>query len=97
MSGRAAPVNPTDPFGVTDAPGSHGSPFNPFRIDWNTCTFGQWDALLDRCKRPTLLQTWQYAMALAKTEGGKADFGIINFENKPVGLVQVQTRRWLPF
>jgi hypothetical protein len=36
-------------------------------------------------------------MALAKTEGGKADFGIINFENKPVGLVQVQTRRWLPF
>jgi hypothetical protein len=72
-------------------------PFNPFRIDWNTCTFGQWNALLDRCKRPTLLQTWQYAVALAKTEGGKADFGIINFENKPVGLVQVQTRRWLPF
>ena len=32
-------------------------PFNPFRIDWNTCTFGQWDALLARCKRPTLLQT----------------------------------------
>ena len=72
-------------------------PFNPFRIDWNTCTFGQWEALLARCKRPTLLQTWQYAMALAKTEGGKADFGIIHFENKPVGLVQVQTRRWLPF
>ena len=71
--------------------------FNPFRIDWNTCTFGQWEALLARCKRPTLLQTWQYAMALAKTEGGKADFGIINFENKPVGLVQVQTRRWPPF
>jgi hypothetical protein len=72
-------------------------PFNPFRIDWNTCTFGQWEALLARCKRPTLLQTWQYAMALAKTEGGKADFGIIHFENKPVGLLQVQTRRWLPF
>jgi hypothetical protein len=72
-------------------------PFNPFRIDWNTCTFGQWEALLSRCKRPTLRQTWQYAMAHAKTEGGKADFGIINFENKPVGLVQVQTRRWLPF
>ena len=50
-------------------------PFNPFRIDWNTCTFGQWEALLSRCKRPTLLQTWQYAMAHAKTEGGKADFG----------------------
>jgi hypothetical protein len=72
-------------------------PFNPFRIDWNDCTFAQWNALLNRCKRPTLLQTLPYAQALAKTEGWKADFGIIRFEDKPVGLVQVQTKRWLPF
>jgi hypothetical protein len=72
-------------------------PFNPFRIDWNDCTFGQWEALLARCKRPTLLQTWQYGVAMAKVEGWKADFGIIHFEGKPVGLVQVQTRKWTPF
>jgi hypothetical protein len=72
-------------------------PFNPFRIDWNDCTFGQWDALLARCKRPTLLQTWQYGVAMAKVEGWKADSGIIHFEGKPVGLVQVQTRKWTPF
>jgi hypothetical protein len=72
-------------------------PFNPFRIDWNDFTFGQWDALLARCKRPTLLQTWQYSVAMAKIEGWKADFGIIHFEGRPVGLVQVQTRKWLPF
>jgi hypothetical protein len=41
-------------------------PFNPFRIDWNDCTFGQWDTLLACCKRSTLLQTWQYGVALAK-------------------------------
>ena len=34
---------------------------------------------------------------MAKVEGWKADFGIIHFEGKPVGLVQVQTRKWLPF
>jgi hypothetical protein len=72
-------------------------PFNPFRIDWNDCTFGQWEALLARCKRPTLLQTWQYGVAMAKVEGWKADFGIIHFEGKPVGLVLVQTRKWTPF
>lgn len=72
-------------------------PFNPFRIDWNDCTFGQWEALLARCKRPTLLQTWQYGVAMAKVEGWKADFGIIHFEGKPVGLVQAQTRKWTPF
>ena len=88
-----APVS----YSAAVAPGSMTPPFNPFRIDWNDCTFSQWDALLARCKRPTLLQSWQYGLALAKTEGWKADFGIIRFENKPVGLVQVQTRRWLPF
>ncbi|UEM21299.1 hypothetical protein JL100_000465 [Skermanella mucosa] len=72
-------------------------PFNPFRIDWNDCTFGQWEALLARCKRPTLLQTWQYGVTMATVEGWKADFGIIHFEGKPVGLVLVQTRKWLPF
>ena len=52
--------------GQRTRPGTMTLPFNPFRIDWNDCTFGQWEALLARCKRPTLLQTWQYGVAMAK-------------------------------
>ncbi len=74
-----------------------GVPFNPFRIDWNGCTKSQWDLMLSACRRPTLLQSWQYAAALARTEGWAADFGIIRFGNKPIGLVQVQRRKRLPF
>ena len=50
--------------------------------------------MLGACRRPTLPQSWQYAAALARTEGWAADFGIIRFGTKPIGLVQVQTRRW---
>ena len=67
-------------------------PFNPFEIDWNAATFRQWDTLLAACKRPTLLQTWQYGVALGKTTGSRADFGIIRFHGRPIGLVQVQLR-----
>ena len=88
-----------DPGRNTDTGVSHGRrsrpravPFNPFEIDWNECTTGQWDILLAACKRPTLLQTWQYGVALDKTGGGGADFGVIRFNGKPIGLVQVQLR-----
>jgi hypothetical protein len=53
--------------------------------------------MLSACRRPTLLQSWQYAAALARTEGWAADFGIIRFGERPIGLVQVQRRRILPF
>ena len=66
--------------------------FNPFQIDWNDCTTGQWEILLAACKRPTLLQTWQYGVALGKTTGARADFGVIRFNGKPIGLVQVQLK-----
>ncbi len=69
--------------------------FNPFRIDWNTATRSQWDALYARCQRPSLLQSSAYALALAATEGMRADCGIIYFENKPIGLVQVQIKSFL--
>ncbi len=71
---------------------------NPFTIDWNNHTTGQWDRMLRACKRPTLPQTWQYAAAKAGTTGEVADNGIIQFHGKPVGLVQVERRRLIgPF
>ncbi|WP_157618912.1 hypothetical protein [Skermanella stibiiresistens] len=34
---------------------------------------------------------------MAKVQGWKVGFDIIHFQSKPVGLVLVQTRKWLPF
>ena len=61
-----------------------------FRIEWNNCTTAQWDRMLGAVKRPTLPQSRIYGMAKAETAGGRADFGIINFHGKPIGMVQVQ-------
>ncbi len=66
--------------------------FQPFRIDWNTASRSRWDALYAHCHRPSILQSSSYALALAATEGMRADCGMIYFENKPIGLVQVQVK-----
>ncbi len=67
-------------------------PFNPFRIDWNTASADQWDALVAECPRSTLTQTWHYALAEIAAGGGRADFGVIRFHAKPIGLVLVRIR-----
>lgn len=48
--------------------------------------------MLAACRRPAFLQSWQYAEALLRTEGGAIDLGLIRFSGKPVGLVQVRRR-----
>lgn len=70
-------------------------PIEPFEIEWNRLSVRQWDALLAACRRPSLPQTWQYAMAMAGTEGYTADMGLIRFDGRPVGAVLVQVRRLL--
>ena len=98
IDGPGGDATGIDPGAMPD-PGASGarrraeaSAFNPFQIDWNECTMRQWDILLAACKRPTLLQTWQYGVALGKTTGARADFGVIRFNGKPIGLVQVQLK-----
>ncbi|MHA1566632.1 MAG: lipid II:glycine glycyltransferase FemX [Alphaproteobacteria bacterium] len=68
-----------------------------FRIDWNNCTTAQWDRMLGAVKRPTLPQSRIYAMAKTETAGGRADFGIIDFHGKPIGMVQVQISPFLRY
>ncbi len=60
---------------------------NPFRIVWNRHGRDQWDTMLAACKRPSLTQTSTYALALHEVQGAKADFGLIRFNNQPIGLV----------
>ncbi|HYE00632.1 MAG TPA: GNAT family N-acetyltransferase [Alphaproteobacteria bacterium] len=65
----------------------------PVRIVWDNCTVGEWNALLARVPRSTLLQSWTYAQAMLLTERFRPSFGLIEHRDEPVGLVQVQVRR----
>jgi Acetyltransferase (GNAT) domain len=69
-----------------------------FRIDWNRHSAAQWQTMLDNCARPTLTQSPAYAAATAEVEGAEAagvgaDFGLIRFQNKPIGMTIVTRRR----
>ena len=60
---------------------------NPFRITWNRHNRAQWDGMLAACKRPGLTQTSTYTLALHDVQGLKADFGLIRFQDQPIGMV----------
>ncbi len=60
---------------------------NPFRITWNRHGRAQWDGMLAACTRASLTQTSTYALALHEIQGLKADFGLIRFQDKPIGMV----------
>lgn len=66
------------------------APKSPFKIIWNKATKAEWDKLLVRCERPNLLLMWPYAVALAESKGTVTRFGVIIFEDNPVGAMAVQ-------
>ena len=66
-----------------------------FRIDWNRHSAAQWQTMLDNCARPTLTQSPAYAAALTEVEGGAADYGLIRFQGKPIGMAIATQRRGL--
>ena len=49
--------------------------------------------MLDSCARPTLTQSPAYAAAAAEVEGTTADYGLIRFQGKPIGMAIVTRRR----
>ncbi len=64
-----------------------------FQIDWNRHSAAQWWTMLDSCARPTLPQSPAYAAANAEVENGGADYGLIRFQGKPVGMTIVTQKR----
>ena len=66
---------------------------NLFQIDWNRHSAAQWQTMLDSCARPTLTQSPAYAAAAAEVEGTTADYGLIRFQGKPIGMAIVTRRR----
>jgi len=40
-----------------------------------------------RLQTPSLTQTSTYALAVHELQGMKADFGLIRFDNKPIGMI----------
>lgn len=70
-------------------------PFNPFNIEWSTTAPTNWDALLKKCKRTNLLNTWQFAESLSSISKYPADYGIIHFHDKAIGIVLVhKQKKW---
>ena len=68
-----------------------------FQIHWNRHSAEQRQTMFDNCARSTLTQSPAYAAAAAEVDGGgsksSADFGLIRFQNKPIGMVIVSRRR----
>ncbi len=63
-----------------------------FQIDWNRHSAAQWQTMFDHCERSTLPQSPAYAAAVSEVEGTTADYGLIRFQGKPIGMAIV-TRR----
>lgn len=70
-------------------------PTEPFRISWNKHGAAQRNAMLAACHRPSLQQAPFYASALYAVEGTQTDFGLIRFNEQPIGMVAVTGRRGL--
>jgi hypothetical protein len=66
-----------------------------FRIDWDRHSAAQWQTMLDNCARPTLTQSPAYAAAVTEVDGIAADYGLIRFQGKPIGMAIVTRRRGL--
>ena len=64
-----------------------------FQIDWNRHSAAQWQTMLDNCARSTLTQSLAYAAATAEVDQGGADYGLIRFEGKPIGMTIVTQKR----
>ena len=66
-----------------------------FQIDWNRHSAAQWQTMLDSCERPTLTQSPAYAAAASEVDAGGsgADYGLIRFQGKPIGMAIVTRRR----
>ena len=64
-----------------------------FQIDWNRHSAAQWQTMLDNCARSTLTQSLAYAAATAEVDKGGADYGLIRFEGKPIGMTVVTQQR----
>ena len=64
-----------------------------FQIRWNRHSAEQRQTMFDNCVRATLTQSPAYAAAAAEVEGTAADFGLIRFQGKPIGMAIVSRRR----
>jgi len=64
-----------------------------FQIHWNRHSAAQWQTMLDNCARSTLTQSPAYAAAACEVDGADADYGLIRFQGKPIGMAIVVRRR----
>lgn len=65
------------------------------RIAWNNCTIGEWNRLLAQIPRSTLTQSFAYGEAMLLTERWRPQFGLIERDDRPVGLVMALEKKLL--
>lgn len=58
-------------------------------IDWNVLSLEDWQKRFESIPRSTLLQSYSYAQAMAKTAHQKARWGLIKIGDREAGLVQI--------
>jgi len=59
-------------------------------IEWNVLLLDEWQARFDKIKQSNIVQSYQYAQAIAKTKKQNARWGLIKIGNEEAGLVQIQ-------
>jgi hypothetical protein len=60
---------------------------NGVRIAWDNLTAGEWSRILQGAGRSTLTQTFAYARAILLTERETAVVGLVEIDDRPVGVV----------
>lgn len=58
-------------------------------IHWNTLTIEEWDRYFNRLPRSNFLQSYPYAQAIRYSKQMGARWGLIEWDGKPAGLVQM--------
>ncbi len=65
------------------------------RLNWPVLSRDDWQALIDRCPRSNLFQTWDYGNAVAAVEGYRPRHGLLTRGDRLAGFVQVFVKnRW---
>jgi hypothetical protein len=69
----------------------------PVRIAWDNLKVGEWASIVRAAGRSTLTQTFAYAAAMLQAERRRSTVGLIELDDRPVGVVLGMRRRAMGF
>jgi len=69
----------------------------PVRIAWDNLKVGEWQGLVRAAGRSTLTQTFAYAAAMLQAERRTSTVGLVELDDRPIGVVLGIRRRAMGF